>query len=205
MTPEQKYLFDQLTQLQQRVATNVLSGMSQRQAYIVGGGSAESENSMDATSSELLSNPKVVAFMDSMKDEAVSEAIMTRKEAMEKLSVLARTDLKDLVHFGDYELGVDEKTGNPIIQASWRIKDSAMQDPKQMAAISELTASKDGIKIKTHNQVDAIKQLAKMQGWEAAQKFEHTGKDGGPVRFTKEMSDAELELIARGARPQEGS
>jgi hypothetical protein len=38
--------------------------------------------------------------MDAMKDEAVSEAIMSRKEAMEKLSVLARTDLKDLVDFG---------------------------------------------------------------------------------------------------------
>jgi len=190
MTPDQKFLFDQLTQLQQRVATNVLSGMSQRQAYVVGGGSAEGEGSMDATSSELLSNPKVVAFMDAMKDEAVSEAVMSRKEAMEKLSVLARTDLKDLVDFGSYELGIDEESGNPIIQASWKIKSSAMQDPKQMAAISELTAGKDGIKIKTHSQIDAIKQLAKMQGWEAAQKLDLSNTDGTLAMPTR------IELVA---------
>lgn len=177
MTPDQKYLFDQLTQLQQRVATNVLSGMSQRQAYIMGGGSAEGNESIDSSASILLSNSKVVAFMDAMKEEAVSEAIMSRKEAMEKLSVLARTDLKDLVDFGSYELGTDEESGNPIIQASWKIKPSALQDPKQMASISELTASKDGIKIKTHSPLAAIKQLADMQGWNAAQKMDlnHAG------------------------------
>ena len=188
MTPDQKYLFDQLTQLQQRVATNVLSGMSQRQAYIMGGGSAEGNESIDSSASILLRNSKVVAFMDAMKEEAVSEAIMSRKEAMEKLSVLARTDLKDLVDFGSYELGTDEESGNPIIQASWKIKPSALQDPKQMAAISELTASKDGIKIKTHSPLAAIKQLADMQGWNAAQKMDlnHAGS-------IQSLSDADID------------
>lgn len=178
MTPDQKFLFDQLTQLQQRVATNVLAGMSQRQAYILAGGSAEKEGSIDATTSELLSNPKVAAFMDAMKIEAVNAAIMSRNEAMEKLSSLARTDLKDLVDFGSYELGTDAETGNPVIQSTWRIKPSALQDPKQMAAISELTAGKDGIKIKTHSPLDAIKQLSKMQGWETPQVIDHKSSDG---------------------------
>jgi phage terminase small subunit len=53
-----------------------------------------------------------------------------------------------------------------------------MQDPKQMAAISELTAGRDGIKIKTHSQIDAIKQLSKMQGWESAKKVDLTSSDG---------------------------
>lgn len=200
MTPDQKYLFDQLTALQQRVATGVLSGMSQRQAYIMGGGTAEGEGSIDATASVLLSNTKVVAFMDAMKEEAINAAIMTRKEAMEKLSVLARTDLKDLVDFGEYELGTDEESGNPIIQASWKIKPSALQDPKQMAAISELTASKDGIKIKTHSPLDAIKQLSKMQGWETAQKVDLSSSDGSmtpkpSVTVTPEMATEILKNI----------
>ena len=98
---------------------------------------------------------------------------MTRTEAMEKLSALARTDLKDLVEFGEYELGSDAE-GNPIVQSSWRIRDSALQDPAKMAAISELTASKEGIKIKTHSPLAAIKQLADMQGWDAAKKVDTT-------------------------------
>jgi len=178
MNQDQKYLFDQLTALQQRVATNVLAGMTQRQAYRLGGGTAETDESADAAVSTMLSNSKVSAFMDAMKEEAVSEAIMTRKEALEKLSTLARTDLKDLVDFGSYELGTDAESGNPIIQATWKVKPQALQDPKQMAAISELTAGRDGIKIKTHSPLDAIKQLAKMQGWETAQVIDHKSSDG---------------------------
>lgn len=189
MTPDQKFLFDQLTQLQQRVATNVLSGMTQRQAYIMAGGSAEDEGAMDAIASRMLSDAKVSAFMDAMKEEAVSDAIMSRKEAMEKLSLLARTDLKDLVDFGEYELGIDEESGNPIIQASWKIKPQALQNPQQMAAISELTATKEGLKIKTHSPLDAIKQLSKMQGWEAAQKIDHSSKDGTMSPKGKSLDD----------------
>jgi phage terminase small subunit len=172
MTPDQKFLFDQLTQLQQRVATNVLSGMTQRQAYYVSGGTAEDEKAADAIASRMLTDAKVKSFMDAMKEAAVSEAVMGRQEAMEKLSALARTDLKDLVEFGSYELGTDEETGEPIIQASWRIKPSAMQDPKQMAAIAELSTGRDGIKIKTHSPLAAIKQLADMQGWNAPTKVQ---------------------------------
>lgn len=189
MNADQKILFDKLTNLQQRVATNVLAGMTQRQAYFEAGGTAEDEKAADAIASRMLTDAKVVAFMDSMKEEAVSNAVMSRQEALEKLSNLARTDLKDLVEFGEYELGSDGE-GNPIVQASWRIKDSAMQDPNKMAAISELTAGKEGIKIKTHSPITAIQQLAKMQGWEAATKHELTGKDGTALIPTR------IELVA---------
>lgn len=199
MNPEQKELFDQLTALQQRVATNVLAGMSQRAAYMHSGGKAESDTSADTSASEIMNNPKVKAFVDAMKEAAVSEAIMTRKEALEKLSVLARTDLKDLVDFGEYDIGVDELTGHPVIQASWKIKPQALQDPRKMAAISELTAGKEGIKIKTHSPLEAIKQLSKMQGWDAAQKMDHTSSDGSmspQIDTSKLSTDALKELMA---------
>lgn len=197
MTPDQKALFDKLTQLQQRVATNVLAGMSQRQAYYAGGGSAKNDESADATASEILSNPSVAAFMDAMKIQAVTNAVMTRQEALERLSGFARTDLKDLVEFGAYELGAGED-GNPIVQAAWKIKDSVLQDPEKMAAISELSAGKDGIKIKTHSPITAIQQLAKMQGWESASKHEHTGANGGPIQVLNldELTDEQLAVIA---------
>ena len=180
MTPEQKALFDQLTELQQRTAINVLAGMTQRAGYYAAGGTASSDDSADSAAYTMLSNVQVRAFMDAMKEAAVSEAVMTRTEAMEKLSALARTDLKDLVEFGEYELG-DDGEGNPVIQSSWRMRDSALQDPAKMTAISELTASKEGIKIKTHSPLAAIKQLADMQGWDAAKKFEHGGPGGSPL------------------------
>ena len=114
---------------------------------------------------ELMANGAITGRLAELNAAAVSAAVMTRQEALERLSVFARTDLADLVEFGSYELGRDD-SGQPIVQASWHIRDSALQDPKKLAAISELSATKDGIKIKTHSPLQAIQQLAKLQGWD---------------------------------------
>jgi phage terminase small subunit len=184
MTADQKALFDKLTKLQQRVATNSLSGMSNRAAYIEAGGKAEGENSMDATASEILSSLKVKAFMDAMKEEAVSKAVMTRQEMLERLSGLARVDMKDLVEFGEHELG--EEDGEPVIQTTWKIKDSAKQSPETMASIAELTAGRDGIKVKQHSPMQAMKQLSDLMGWDAAKKTK-------AISEFSELSDEDLD------------
>lgn len=126
---------------------------------------------------KLLDNDKITTRLKELNSAAVSAAVMTRQEALERLSGFARTDLADLVEFGEYEIAEDAD-GAPVMQASWRIKPETLRDKKKMAAIAELTASKDGIKIKTHSPLAAIQQLAKMQGWEAAQKLDHTSTDG---------------------------
>lgn len=175
MTPEQKALFDQLTELQQRTATGVLSGMSQRAAYFAAGGGAKSDESADSTVATMLSNVKVKAFMDSMKSQAVSDAIMTREEAMKILTHMARGNLTDIVKFRTAHIGQDMETGEDIRQTAWEL-DEALQetDPDKLLIISELEVGKSGPKIKTHSKAAAIAQLAKMQGWEAAQKIENT-------------------------------
>lgn len=190
LSSEQRRLFEQLTELQQRTATNVLSGMSQREAYKAAGGRAKSDSAADQVACVMLSNIKVKAFMDSMKESALSDAVMSRQEAMERLSSLARISLTDLIEFGSYELG-DDGEGNPVVQTSFKIRDSALQDPKALPAIAELTAGRDGIKIKQHSPLAAIKQLADMQGWNAPVKQEVTGKDGGPIE-TKDHTDNEV-------------
>lgn len=143
---------------------------------------------------ELIDNGKIAARLKELNAKAVSDAVMTRQEALERLSVVARTDLADLIEFGEYEVG--EEDGKPVIQATWRIKDSALQDPAQMAAIAELTAGRDGIKIKTHSPLQAIQQLAKMQGWESATKHELTGPNGGPIQqATIDTSKLSMEAL----------
>lgn len=47
--------------------------------------------------------------------------------------------------------------------------------------------------------VAATMGKARILGLEAPQKLEHTGKDGGPMRVAREMTDDDLEAIARGA------
>src|SRR5690606_20293533 len=126
--------------------------------------------------------------------ETANSAVMTRKEALERLSNFARTDLADLVEFGSYEIGNSDE--GPVIQACWKIKDAVLQDPAKLAAISELAVGREGIKIKTHSPLAAIQQLAKMQGWESASKHEHTSPDGSmtpkPAFDLSKLSDATL-------------
>lgn len=207
MNAEQKLLFDELTDLQQRVATGVLAGMTQRAAYYAGGGKAKDDPGADMSASQIMGNPKVKAFTDSMKVQAVSDAIMTREEAMRILTTLGRGNLTDIVKFKTVHVGQNAETGDDVHQTTWEI-DEALQanDPDKLIIISELEVGKNGPKIKQHSKTAAIAQLAKMAGWEAAQKFEHAGPGGGPIltKDVTELSDeALLALIAGSAAKDE--
>ncbi|WP_224554960.1 hypothetical protein [Pectobacterium versatile] len=75
---------------------------------------------------------------------------MTYEEAMERLTAMGRTSIADLATFGTHVVGEDDD-GKPISQSVWSFKNASELKPEQMAAISELTAGKDGLKIKLHD------------------------------------------------------
>jgi phage terminase small subunit len=198
MTPEQKLLFDQLTDLQQRVATGVLAGMTQRQSYYQAGGKAKDDNGADMSACQIIGNPKVKAFMDSMKVQAVSDAIMSREEAMKILTAMSRGNLTDIVKFRTVNIGKDLETGEDVHQTAWVIDENLQAEaPEKLIIISELEVGKFGPKIKTHSKTAAIAQLAKMQGWESASKHEISGPGGKPIQVqdVSDMTDAELAAL----------
>ncbi|MCP9270492.1 hypothetical protein M5U04_21080, partial [Xenorhabdus sp. XENO-1] len=86
----------------------------------------------------------------------------------------------------------EDDEGQPVFQASWQFKDSALQNPAALSAISELTTGKDGIKLKLHDPKAAIRQLSELMGWDAPKKTELTGKDGGPIQYA-DLTQEELE------------
>jgi len=183
MTPEQLALFEKLTPLQRRVCTALLvPGANQRKAYYAGGGTAKTDSAADTCVSTMLSNVKVRAFLDAMQQQAVRSAIMEKEEAMAILTRQARTSLSDLVEWARYPISSDMMTGEVTEwQTGWRIKPSVEQDPEKMALISELTAGKEGIKIKTHSQREALQLLGKFRGWEAPTKIAATNGAGDDV------------------------
>lgn len=200
MTPEQKALFDELTELQQRTATGVLAGMSNRAAYFAAGGTAKSDDSADSAVSTMLSNVKVKAFMDSVKVQAVSDAIMGRQEMMERLSLLSRKGVPDIVRFKTATVGLDMETGEPLVQTAWEIPDSVLQDREALSIIESLESGKGGPKIKTYSSIQAMALLAKIQGFESASKHEISGPGGGPIltKDVSEMSDEALMALIAG-------
>lgn len=195
MSPEQESLFDQLTPLQKRMATNVLAGMNQRQAYYAAEGSAKSDTAADTSASEIMNNPKVKSFMDSMQKQAVSDAIMSRDEMLARLSLFARKGVKDIVRFDTAVIGKNMETGEDVKQTGWFIPDTILQNDEDLSIISELEVGKFGPKIKTHSSLQAMAQIAKLMGYEAASKLELTGKDGKPIetREVKDLTDEELD------------
>ncbi|MDE1487713.1 terminase small subunit [Xenorhabdus bovienii] len=201
LTKEQQVLFDALTKLQQKFALGILKGLNQTDAYRKAGGKAKTEDTARSCASEILTNPNVKAFLDAMNQEAVSDAVMSRQEALERLSTMGRVSLHDIAEFRNSQIGEDDE-GQPVFQASWQFKDSALQNPAALSAISELTTGKDGIKLKLHDPKAAIRQLADLMGWDAPKKTELTGKNGGPININNttaaELTDDELAAIISG-------
>lgn len=188
LTAEQQLLFDALTPLQQKFSLAIIKGKNQTDAYKAAKGKAKGDT-IRAAASRMYANVNVQAFLLSVQGEVVDDAIMSREEALKRLTALGRTSLFDLAEFRNY-VACEGEDGEPVMQATWSFKDSALVTPEAMAAIAELNAGPQGLKIKLHDPKAAIKQLADLQGWEAPKKTELTGPGGGPLQ-TVTMSKAD--------------
>lgn len=181
LTDEQKQLANDCTKLQRETVIGVeCYGLSQVKAYQKAGGKAKGRNA-EVIASQILSYPKVKKFRESFAVESLSKSIMTREEALERLTLSARVRITDVCDFKNVKVGEDEN-GNDVYETVWTMKNAEDIPPEVAACIKSVTITRNGPKLELHDQLTATKQLAEMQGWNAAQKFEHTGKDGEPMK-----------------------
>lgn len=193
MTPEQEELAKELSDLQRNLVLGVVAGKTQRQAYYDAGGKATSDESADANASKILSMDKVAAFKMSLIKSEVKESIMEREEALERLSLMGRTRITDILEFEAVEVATVNKDGEQEIKTEtiWRLKDSAELQERAAAAIKSVTMTKFGPKIEMHDAASAIAQIAKLRGWEAATKIEHSGTVGHKMTLDDFYGDPE--------------
>lgn len=192
MNDNQKALFDTLTSLQKEISLNSISGMNDIDAYKASKGKAKTIKAMEASVSQILSNLKVKDFIDSMANQVVNPAIMSRDEMMQELTLISRTNANDLIKWGYRGVQVINKDSGEtevVQQSYWTLKPYDEINPEHMSAIEEVTISKDGLKFKRTSKLSAMKQLAELGGYNAAAKHEHFSPDGTMSPTGKSLDD----------------
>ena len=185
-----------LTAKQEQFTLNILSGMSQREAYIKAGYSPNTSMAViDVQSCRLSKNTKVLLRLEELSQKAESAKIMEVKERKERLTEIGRGRLTDYQQSG--------KDGGWI---------NIGPESPNTAAISEIvsttTYDKNGAnptlisRIKLHNPVNAIQELNKM---------ERIYNDGATVNVlnvnidARDLSDEQLAIIATRDNSSRGS
>jgi len=161
-----------LTAKQEAYKNARIAGMNLTDAYI----HAYSTKSMSRKciyieAYKLEQHPQVSLYIAAGSKVAETSAIMTRSEALERLSTTARVTITDVCDFKLAQVGEDEE-GNPVYQTVWTIKNSEDIPPEVAVSIKSVSITKSGPKLELHDQNAAIKQLTDMQGWNSPKKFE---------------------------------
>jgi phage terminase small subunit len=125
----------------------------------------------------LLKDNDVAMRIEELKKKAETDAVMTKQEALERLSCTGRMTISDVANFSTTITGYDEE-GKPIETTSWAFNNSADMPKNALAAIKSVTATAMGPKIEMHDPHAAIKQIADILGWNAATKTELSGELG---------------------------
>jgi len=157
MNAEQLRAFEALNDREQRFALKILSGSTGREAIEAGW---PHTNERHLRAGTVRNRPHVHQFLTAMQCSLVGDAIMSRNEAMERLTKIARTTLNDVIDTVSVNWGTDEE---PDIQMMCKLRD----DEEALEAIAEISSGPNGPKVKMHDPLKAIKQMAEMNGWNA--------------------------------------
>jgi phage terminase small subunit len=188
LTDEQIKLANECTKLQRETVINIeCYGLSQVKAYKKAGGKANGK-AAESTVSKMLSFPKVKKFRESFAVEVLRESIMSRDEALERLSKHARIKITDICTFKLVE--VETSDGDIEFNTVWEMKNAEDIDPDVAACIKSVSFTKNGPKIELYDATGSIKLLGDMQGWNAAKELSLKGSLD--INYT-DLSDEELE------------
>lgn len=192
LTAEQLDLLASMTPLQRKFAIEMTKGpKNNRQAYLDAGGKCKDPGSQDAQASRMLRIPKIRKFLNLINETAASEAVMSKAEALERLTRTAKVTIRDVCDFSLAQVGEDEN-GAPVYQTVWTIKNSRDIPDHIAACIKSVSMTQNGPKLELYDSHGAIKQLSDMMGWNAPRKSEVTGRDGKALAVQTDVSNSDI-------------
>ena len=180
-----------LTAKQQRFVEEYLVDMNATQAAIRAG---YSEKTAEQQGWRLLSNVKVAASISDAQSTRSDRTEITQDRVLQELAKIGFADIRKAVAWGRSPVDTEAEEAQPNGLGIFPVElmPSSQMDDDTAAAVSEVSLTAQGVKIKLHDKLGALEKIGKHLGMFPS-KVELTGKNGGPIRHSTEpKSEAEL-------------
>jgi len=186
-----------LTPKQTRFVAEYLIDLNATQAAIRAGYSAKTAGQMG---DENLKKPQIQAELQKSMQERSARTEITQDRVLKELAKIGFADIRKAVKWGESMAVMNEDSGEMVIAHGLAMLSSVDIDDDTAAAISEVSESKQGLKVKFHDKRAALVDIGKHLGM-FIDKAEITGKNGGPVAYAS-VSPQELAEAVRSVRDQ---
>lgn len=195
------------------------------QAYVETGNASEAyrrsynannftENALAVQASKTLNHPKVALRIAALQAKTAQKHEITKDRIVSELAKIAFADIRQAVRWGRSPTDTTSENAAPNGLGIFPVElvPSEVISDEVAAAVSEVSLTQTGVKIRMYDKKSALVDLAKMLGF-MVEKHEHTGKDGGPIETKQsidvtKLTDDELEayriVLAAAARNRAG-
>lgn len=149
-----------LTAKQECFVAEYLIDLNATQAAIRAG---YSENGASVQGSKLLANAKVQAAIQEAQAKRSEKTGITQERVLLELARIGFADIRKTVAWGSAPEGAVDEDGNPMLYPV-ELKPSGEVDDDTAAAISEVSLTAQGVKLKMHDKLSALDKIARHLG-----------------------------------------
>lgn len=160
-----------LTAKQRRFVDEYLIDLNATQAAIRAGYSAKTANEQGA---RLLANVSVQALLTERIKDRERRTEITQDKVIAELAKIGFADIRKAVQWGPELRVVDQETGETAIANGVSLVDSEKIDSDTAAAISEISQTAQGVKVKLHDKRAALVDIGRHLGM-FKDRIEHSG------------------------------
>lgn len=170
---------NELTPKQARFVDEFMIDLNATQAAIRAG---YSELTADVQGPRLLGNVGVAAAIAARQAAIAHKLGVTQERIVAELAKIAFADIRKAVRWGKSPTDTESENASPNGLGMFPVEliPSEKIDDDTAAAVSEVSLTQTGIKIKMHDKKSALVDLGKHLGM-FKERIEHTGKDGAPL------------------------
>lgn len=166
-------------------AQELANGASAADAYVTAGFKRNDGNARTLRANQAVATriQAILSEREHIHAKAIEKAIedtgISIGRVLTELAKIGFSDIRKAVKWGD-AVAVPDDSGAVQISNGVALVGSESVDDDTAAAISEISQTKDGIKIKFHDKRGALVDIGRHLGM-FKDKVEMTGKDGGPI------------------------